>query len=97
MDNTTPQQNTADPMLCTMVMDGLDSLSQVHDLGFELYNPPTGGSGRHDSVATEGDLNTPITKDTGVEFNFGPTDITQEAVPITGKCTTILNVLCFDC
>ena len=76
-------------MLCTMLctMDGFDTLPQVTlaDLGFETYNPPNGQSGRHDSVATEGELNTPVNKTTGVEFSFGPTDISQEAVPITGK------------
>lgn len=83
-------------MLCTeifrnkMIMEGLDTLSQVAlaDLSFDTYNPPqvAGLGGRHDSVADD-NLNTPINKNAGVDFNFGPSqiDISQEALPITGE------------
>lgn len=81
-----------------MIMDNLETLSQVAlaDLSFDTYNPPSamGNGGRHDSVADD-NLNTPISKNAGVDFSFGPSqiDISQEALPITGKLKNNLIIL----
>ena len=57
-------------MLCTMIMDNFEGFSQGV-LSFEVASPLLGG-GRHDSVATEtSELNTPVTKDIGSDFQFG--------------------------
>ena len=77
-----------------MIMDGLDTLMQValadqFNLSFDTFSGPAvpGTPGlRHLSEADDV-LNTPVTTCSDVNFNFSNTDIeiSQEALPITGK------------
>ena len=58
-------------MLCTMIMDNLDGFPQGV-LSFEVASPLLGG--RTDSVTTEtSELNTPIAKVIGTEFQLATT------------------------
>ena len=62
-------------MLCTMIMDNLDGFPQGV-LSFEVASPLLGG--RTDSVTTEtSELNTPIAKVIGTEFQFATTSAEQ--------------------
>lgn len=80
-----------------MIMDGLDTLMQVAlsdqlNLSFDTYSSPLPGTpgGRHFSE-TDDVLNTPVTNSADVNFNFSSADIeiSQEALPITGKLDDI--------
>ncbi len=88
-----------------MIMDGLDTLSQVAladqlNLSFDTYHPPVSQS----SVIAAGirvihetgddNLNTPVSCSSDVNFNFNPDmELSQEALPITGKFTMLLSHL----
>lgn len=79
-----------------MIMDGLDTLSQVAladqlNLSFDTYSPPstqaTDAGGRLPSESIDDNLNTPVTTSSDVNFNFmNDIEISQQALPITGEC-----------
>ena len=84
-----------------MIMDGLDTLSQValadqFNLSFDTRVPqsnPVAAMGLGLGSRLTGDLvddslNTPVTTSSDVNFNFYPSEleISQEPLPITGEC-----------
>lgn len=82
-----------------MIMDGLDTLSQVAlanqlNISFDTYNPPLAqlsasmaGAARTPSEMADDNLNTPVTTCSDVNFSFlnSDIDVSQEALPITGE------------
>lgn len=77
-----------------MIMDGLDTLSQVAladqlNLSFDTYNTgPLQGDNGGNLIHQEADtLNTPCTTSSDVNFNFhsAELEICQQALPITGE------------
>ena len=77
----------------SMIMDGLDTLSQVAladqlNLSFDTYHIPVSTTAASVIRSMEEDnLNTPVTTSSDVNFSFAPPDLelSQEALPITGK------------
>ena len=78
----------------TMIMDGLDSLAQggladcFEDIGFDSYigHPQ---SRIVQELMGENSLNTPVSQTCAEgNFNFLSSDITQDALPITGWSLT---------
>ena len=88
-----------------MIMDGLDTLSQVAladqlNISFDSYQagtPPATlgqGIGRTMAEFTDGgNLNTPVTTSSDVSFNFNPDlELSQEALPITGEYLVFISI-----
>ena len=81
----------------SMIMDGLDTLSQVAladqlNLSFDTYSRPPSTqvteAGRllPSSESLDDNLNTPVTTSSDVNFNFmNDIEISQQALPITGE------------
>ena len=79
----------------SMIMDGLDTLSQVAladqlNLSFDTYSPPNTQASDVLRIPLqdilEDNLNTPVTTSSDVNFNFmSDIEISQQALPITGE------------
>jgi hypothetical protein len=76
-----------------MIMDGLDTLSQVAladqlNLSFDTYSPPNTQASDIQRIPHDGledNLNTPVTTSSDVNFNFmSDIEISQQPLPITG-------------
>ena len=79
LDNQVPSTTAAG-----MIMDGLDTLSQVAlaDICFDSYHDSGFGLGRLPSESIEDSLNTPVTSSSDVTFFV---DTLVEPLPITAS------------
>ena len=83
-----------------MIMDGLDTLSQVAladqlNLSFDTYHIPVSTTAASVIRSMEEDnLNTPVTTSSDVNFSFAPPDLelSQEALPITATIEAAVTI-----
>ena len=93
-----------------MIMDGLDTLSQVAlanqlSIGFDTYSPLPqlaacmAGTARTPDMTADDNLNTPVTASSDVNFSFlnSDIDVSQEALPISGEYMTPDLHYCVNC
>lgn len=83
-----------------MIMDGLDTLSQVAladqlNLSFDTYHAPASTTAASVIRSMDEDnLNTPVTTSSDVNFSFAPPDLelSQEALPITATIEAAVTI-----